>query len=288
MAGESGLAGDASSQSSGMTRVISAGYHDAEYLADLWRYRELFYFLAWRDILVRYKQTSIGVAWVLIRSIVTLLVLTVTFGKVAGLPSDGLPYALLVYAAMLPWQLFASALGDCSGSLVASRDLISKIYFPRLIVPGGTIIVSLLDFAVSCIALIGLMAWYGFMPDWRILTLPLFIGLAIGAALGPGLWFAALAVKYRDFGWVVGFIVQLGLYISPVGFSSSVIPQQWRWLYSLNPMVGVIDGFRWAILRGANANFLPSLILSVTVSVILLIAGVRYFRKTERLFADVI
>ena len=269
-------------------RIIEAGHHDSEYLPDLWRYRELFYFLAWRDILVRYKQTAIGVAWALIKALVTLLVLTVIFGKVAQLPSGGVPYPLLVFAAMLPWQFFAGALSDCSNSLVANGELIAKIYFPRLIVPGSAMIVSLVDFAISCGVLALLLAWYGFAPDWRILTLPLFTLLAAALTFGAGLWFAALTVQYRDFRFVVGFIVQLGLYISPVGFSSSVIPQEWRLLYSLNPLVGVMDGFRWAVLRGMPDLYLPGLALSTAVTLTLLASGFWYFRRTERRFADVI
>jgi lipopolysaccharide transport system permease protein len=254
----------------------------------LWRYRELFYFLAWRDILVRYKQTAIGIAWALIKALVTLLVLTLVFSKVAGLSSIGVPYPLLVFAALLPWQFFSSALTDCSNSLVTNGQLIAKIYFPRLIVPGSAMIVSLIDFAISCAVLGLLLAWYGFMPDWRLLTLPLFTLLAVAMTLGAGLWFAALTVEYRDFRFVVGFIVQLGLYISPVGFASSVIPEQWRLFYSLNPMVGIIDGFRWAILRGAQPLYTPGLGLSIVVTLLLLAGGLWYFRKTERRFADVI
>jgi len=271
-----------------LTRVISAGYHDSEYVAELWRYRELFYFLAWRDILVRYKQTVIGVTWILIKSGLTLTVLTVTFGTVAHLPSAGVPYALLVYAAMLPWQFFAGALGDCSGSLVSSTDLISKIYFPRLIIPGGAMIVNLVDFLIACAPLPALCVWYGFVPDWRILTLPLLTLLVVATALGPSLWFAALTVKYRDFRFIVGFVLQLGLYISPVGFSSAAIPERWSWIYRLNPMVGIIDAFRWAILRGGNLNPVPGLAMSVGITAIFLLLGLRYFRRTERLFADVI
>ncbi len=269
-------------------RIIEAGYRDSQYLLELWHYRELFYFLAWRDILVRYKQTTVGVAWVLIKAMVTLLVLTVVFGRVAQLPSDGVPYPLLVFIAMLPWQFFASALTDCSNSLVGNGDLIAKIYFPRLIVPGSAMIVSLVDFAISCGVLALLLAWFGFAPDWRILTLPLFAVLAATLTLGAGLWFAALTAEYRDFRFVVGFIVQLGLYISPVGFSSSVIPEKWRALYSLNPLVGIIDGFRWAILRGTPDFYWPGLAMSTAFALLLLASGLWYFRRTERRFADVI
>jgi len=269
-------------------RIIEAGRRDSRYLLELWHYRELFYFLAWRDILVRYKQTAAGIAWVLIKAIVTLLVLTVVFGRVARLPSDGVPYPLLVFAAMLPWQFFAGALTDCSNSLVGNGDLISKIYFPRLIVPGSAMIVNLVDFSISCVVLALLLAWHGFAPDWRILALPLLVALAAALTFGAGLWFAALTAEYRDFRFIAGFVVQLGLYISPVGFSSSVVPENWRALYSLNPLVGVIDGFRWAILRGTPDFYWPGLAISVAIAVLLLASGLWYFRRTERRFADVI
>ena len=269
-------------------RIIEAGYRDSRYRLELWHYRELFYFLAWRDILVRYKQTAVGIAWVLIKALVTLLVLTVVFGRVAQLPSDGVPYPLLVFAAMLPWQFFSGALTDCSNSLVVNSDLVAKIYFPRLIVPGSAMIVSLVDFAISCGVLAVLLAWFEFAPDWRILTLPLFVLLAAALTFGAGLWFAALTAEYRDFRFIVSFIAQLGIYISPVGFSSSVVPEEWRLLYSLNPLVGVIDGFRWAILRGTPDLYWPGLAASLAVSLVLLASGLWYFRRSERRFADVI
>jgi lipopolysaccharide transport system permease protein len=268
--------------------VIEAGRAERQYWKDLWRYRELFYFLAWRDILVRYKQTVIGMAWALIRPFLTMIVFTVVFGNLAKLPSEGAPYPILVFAGMLPWQFFAGALSECSNSLISNANLISKVYFPRLIVPASAVIVCFVDFLVSGMILLGLMAWYNFVPSWRILTLPLFIGIAFAASMGAGLWLAALNVKYRDFRYVVPFIVQFGLYISPVGFSSSIVPQQWRWLYSLNPMVGVIDGFRWAILgQGSNLEW-RGFTLSVGLVALLFASGVWYFRKVERTFADVI
>lgn len=268
--------------------VIEAGRTERQYWQDLWRYRELFYFLAWRDILVRYKQTAIGIAWALIRPFLTMVVFTVVFGNLAKLPSEGVPYPILVFAAMLPWQFFANALSECSNSLITNANLISKVYFPRLIVPISAVIVSFVDFMVSGIIMLGLMAWYNFVPDWRILTLPLFIAIAFAAAIGCGLWLAALNVEYRDFRYIVPFIVQFGLYISPVGFSSSVVPEQWRLLYSLNPMVGVIDGFRWAILGGNSRIYWPGFALSIALVLVLLLSGIWYFRKTERTFADVI
>lgn len=268
--------------------TIQAGRTEGQYWKDLWTYRELFYFLAWRDILVRYKQTAIGLAWALIRPFLTMVVFTVVFGTIAKLPSGGAPYPILVFAAMLPWQFFANALSECSNSLISNANLISKVYFPRLIVPTSAVIVSFVDFLISGIILLGLMAWYNFVPDWRILTLPAFILIAFMAAMGAGLWLAALNVEYRDFRYIVPFIVQFGLYISPVGFSSSIVPEQWRLLYSLNPMVGVIDGFRWAILGGEAAIYWPGFVLSVGLVCFQFFSGIWYFRKMERSFADVI
>lgn len=268
--------------------VIEAGRTERQYWKDIWRYRELMYFLAWRDILVRYKQTAIGIAWALIRPFLTMVVFSVVFGGLAKFPSGGVPYPILVFAAMLPWQFFANALSECSNSLITNANLVYKVYFPRLIVPISAVIVSFVDFMVSGMILLGLMAWYNFVPNWRILTLPVFILIAFAAAVGAGLWLAALNVEYRDFRYIVPFIVQFGLYISPVGFTSSVVPPQWRLLYSLNPMVGVIDGFRWAILGGDSQIYLPGFTLSVGLVTLLLVTGVWYFRKMERTFADVI
>ena len=269
--------------------VIEAGRSESQYWRDLWKYRELFYFLAWRDILVRYKQTVIGLAWALIRPFLTMVVFTIVFGNLAKLPTPaGVPYPILVFAAMLPWQFFSGAMSECSNSLIANSNLISKVYFPRLIVPTSAVIVSFVDFMISGMILLGLMAWYNFMPDWRILTLPLFILIAFAAAIGVGLWLAALNVEYRDFRYIVPFIVQFGLYISPVGFSSNVVPEQWRLIYSLNPMVSVIDGFRWAILRGSATIYLPGFALSLGLVLLLFVSGIWYFRRMERTFADVI
>ena len=268
--------------------IIEAGRTERHYWRDLWRYRELFYFLAWRDVLVRYKQTVIGIAWTVIRPLLTMIVFTIIFGKLAKLDSQDVPYPILVFAAMLPWQFFASSLTECSSSLIGNANLISKIYFPRLIVPTSAVIVSLVDFLISAVLLGLLMVCYRLPPHWQILTLPAFILLAFAASMGAGLWFGALNVKYRDFRYVVPFIVQFGLYISPVGFSSSVVPEQWRLLYSLNPMVGVIDGFRWAILGGQVGLYLPGFLLSVAVVGLLFFSGIWYFRRTEKGFADVI
>ncbi len=268
--------------------IIEAGRTEQQYWQDLWRYRELFYFLAWRDILVRYKQTAIGIVWALIRPFLTMVVFTVIFGRIANLPSEGAPYPILVFSAMLPWQFFANSLSECSNSLISNANLISKVYFPRLIVPTSAVVVSFVDFMISGIILLALMAWYNFVPSWRILTLPLFIAIAFAASIGAGLWLASLNVQYRDFRFIVPFIVQFGLYISPVGFSSSVVPQEWRFIYSLNPIVGVIDGFRWAILGGESHLYLPGFLLSLGFVALLLISGIWYFRKMERKFADVI
>jgi lipopolysaccharide transport system permease protein len=268
--------------------IIKAGRTEAQYWQDLWHYRELFYFLAWRDILVRYKQTVIGIAWALLRPLITMLVFTIVFGQLAKLPSEGAPYPILVFAAMLPWQFFAGSLQQCSNSLINDTNLISKVYFPRLIVPVSAVIVNFVDFWVSGMILLGLMVWYNFVPSWRMLTLPLFILIAFAATIGGGLWFSALNVKYRDFTYIVPFVVQLGLYVSPVGFSSSIVPERWRLLYSLNPMVSVIDGFRWAILGDGSTLYWQGFCLSLLGVAVLLWSGIRYFRKTERTFADVI
>ncbi|WVX19241.1 ABC transporter permease [Synechococcus elongatus IITB4] len=269
--------------------VLEPNRIEKQYWRDLWRYRELFAILAWRDVAVRYKQTFIGVAWALIRPFLTMIVFTVIFGNLAKLPSEaGAPYPILVFAAMLPWQFFANALSSCSDSLIANSNLLTKVYFPRLIVPAAAVITSFVDFLISGIILVGLMAWYQWWPTWRLLTLPLWIAIAFAASMGAGLWLASLNVKYRDFRYIVPFIVQFGLYISPVGFSSVIVPAKWQLLYSLNPMVGVIEGFRWAILgRGASIN-LVGFGLSMAIVVLLALTGVRQFRRMEKHFADVI
>ncbi|MDH4285633.1 MAG: ABC transporter permease [Gallionellaceae bacterium] len=270
------------------TLVIEAGRSERHYWQDLWRYRELFFFLAWRDILVRYKQTTIGLIWALGRPLLTMLVFTLVFSKLAKLPSDGVPYPILVFAALLPWQFFAGAFSGSGDSLISNAGLISKVYFPRLVIPASAVIVSFVDFLISGVILAGLMIWYGFSPSLRMFTLPLFTLLAFAAAMGAGLWFAALNVKYRDFRIIVPFLVQFGLYISPVGFSSNIVPEQWRLLYSINPMVGVIDGFRWAILGGSSTLYWPGFLLSISLVMAILVTGIAYFRKTEKTFADVI
>ena len=268
--------------------VIEAGRAERHYWKDLWRYRELFYLLAWRDILVRYKQTVIGLAWALIRPFLTMVVFVIVFSKLAKLPSDGVPYPILVFAALLPWQFFGNAFTEAGNSLISNANMISKVYFPRLVVPTSAVIVSFVDFLISGMILVGLMLWYGFAPDWRIFTLPLFIFIAFVSAMGAGLWTAALNVKYRDFRYIIPFVVQFGLYVSPVGFSSTIVPEQWRLLYSINPMVGVIDGFRWAILGGNTQLYWPGFLLSLFLVLVILVTGIYYFRKTEKTFADII
>lgn len=268
--------------------VIEAGRTERQYWRDLWRYRELFYFLAWRDMLVRYKQTFVGVGWSLIRPILTMLVLTVVFGKLGKMPSGGRPYPLLVLCGMLPWQFFSMAIAESGNSLIANSNLISKVYFPRIVVPVSCVITSFVDFLISFAFLVVLMFWYRRVPDAALLILPLFVLLMFAASLGVGLWIAALMVKYRDFRFIVPFIVQFGLYISPVGFQSSVVPPQYRLVYALNPMVGIIDGFRFCLL-GANVPiYWPGFVLAAFDVVLLLASGIWYFRKTEQTFADVI
>ena len=269
--------------------VIEAGRTERHYWRDLWRYRELFLILAWRDVAVRYKQTAIGIAWAVLRPFLTMVVFTVVFGRLAGLPSEGTaPYALMVFAGMLPWFLFSSSLAGAGESMLANANLVGKVYFPRMIIPGAAIVAAGVDFLAGLLVLAALMAWYGWGPGVQVLLLPFFAALAVFASLGPGLWIASLNIKYRDFRFVVPFILQMGLYVSPVGFSSSVVPPEWRLLYSINPAVGVIDGFRWCLLGGANPLYGPGFALSLLVATILLWTGVRQFRRTERTFADLI
>lgn len=276
--------------------IIEPGTENSNYIKDLWNYRGLFYFLAWRDILVRYKQTVIGILWSVLQPLISIVVFTVVFNKLGKFPSEGgVPYAIMVCAGMLPWQFFSSSFSSCANSLIANSNLLSKVYFPRLIVPASTIIVTLIDFLISFLILIGLFVWYGFLPDSKIFMLPLFLILAIITAMGAGLFIAALNVKFRDFKYIVPFIIQFGIYISPVGYSSSAmvynnpdIPELLKNIYPLNPMVGVIDGFRWCILGGESQLHLHSLIASIVISILFLILGVWYFRKMEKSFADVI
>ena len=279
----------ASANNSPRHLVLEAGRADRQYWRDLWRYRELFFILAWRDVAVRYKQTVIGLAWAFVRPFLTMVVFTVVFGKIAKLPSEGAaPYAVMVFAGLLPWTLFASVLSDASTSIVSRSNLISKVYFPRLIVPLSTILVALIDFLVSLVILAGLMLWYGVVPGWQIMLLPVFVLLALLCSIGPALWAAAVLVKYRDFRFIIPFVTQIGLYISPIGFSGKIVPEQWQLLYSLNPMVGIIDGFRWCILGGDSPIQGPGFVIGIVVTFILLWWGIRSFRRTERAFADLI
>ena len=269
--------------------VLEPGSSERAYWRDLWQYRELLQVLAWRDVSVRYKQTVIGVAWTLVRPLLTMVVFTIIFSRLAALPSDGMaPYALMVFAGVLPWTFFSAALSDASNSLLNNANLISKAYFPRLVIPLAAQLAALVDLAIGLVLLAGLMIWYGFLPGWQILLLPGFVAIAFVTSLGFGLWITALNVKYRDFRYAIPFILQLGLYISPVGFSSNIIPDQWRLLYCLNPMVGVIDGFRWSLLGAQSELYWPGLWLGVGVTGLWLWLGIRQFRTLEKSFADLI
>lgn len=266
--------------------IIERGRSEQNYWKDLWRFRELFYILSWRDIKVRYKQTVIGAAWAIIRPLLTMVVFTFVFSKVAKLPSEGsAPYALMVFAGLLPWQFFSSSLTEASNSLIGNTNLITKVYFPRLIIPASAVITSFVDFAISFGLLVVMMIGYQYAPSWQIVFLPLFLLLAFMTSFGVSLYLTALNVKYRDFRYIIPFIVQFGLYVSPVGFSSTIVPDQWRFLYACNPMVSVIDGFRWCILGEANLQW-DMLAISIGVTALFLFIGIRYFRKTERSFAD--
>jgi lipopolysaccharide transport system permease protein len=273
--------------------VIEAGKTELGYWADLWRFRELFLFLSWRDILVRYKQTAIGIIWAIIRPLLTMLIFTFLFQKLSGLSGDGLPYAVMVSAGQVPWQFFSSSLTEASNSLITSGPMLSKIYFPRLIIPASAVIVSFFDFLISLVILAGVMLWFGVVPDWRIVVLPAFAALGFLASFGPSLWLSALNVKYRDFRYVIPFIVQIGQYVTPVGYDAGLIRHKYgagaALLYSLNPMVGVINGFRWAV--GGNRNVaIDWTSVGISCAVVVLIAGtgLAYFRRTEQTFADII
>lgn len=269
--------------------VLEPGRAERHYWRDIWAYRELFAILAWRDIAVRYKQTIIGVLWAIVRPVLTMIIFTVIFERLAKLPSDGAtPYPILVFAGMLPWLLFSGILTEASNSLVANTNLIGKVYFPRIIIPASSAVVAVADFLINLLLFFGLMAWYGFMPDWKIIYLPLFVLLAVLASLGPALLMTALNVKYRDFRYIIPFIVQFGMYVSPIGFSSNVVPEHLRFWYSLNPVVGIVDGFRWCLLGGESQLYLPGFLLSLGVVLFFLWVGVAYFRRTEKNFADLI
>jgi lipopolysaccharide transport system permease protein len=269
--------------------IIEAGRTEKNYWKDLWKYRELFYILSWRDIKVRYKQTVIGAAWSVVRPLLTMIIFTLIFSKIAKLQSVGAaPYAIMVYAALLPWQFFSTALSEASNSLISNTNLISKVYFPRLIIPTSTIITSLIDFLISFVLMVGLFVYFNFYPSWQIITLPLFLVLCFIASMGAGLYITALNVKYRDFRYIVPFIVQFGLYISPVGFNSSIVPEKYKLLFYLNPMVAVIDGFRWSLLKGEQPIYMTGMYLSIGMSLFLLWLGIWQFRKMEKKFADII
>lgn len=268
--------------------VLELGRAQQNYLQDLWHYRELFLTLAWRDVAVRYKQTVIGAAWALIRPFLTMVVFTIVFGRIANLSSHGVPYPILVFTGMLPWFLFSTILSEASNSMLTNANLISKVYFPRLVIPVATVAVALVDFMVNLAMLALLMIWFGIVPNWKIVFLPAFVILTVLASLGPALWITALNIKYRDFRYIIPFIVQFGLYVSPVGFSSRVVPEEWRLIYSLNPVVGVIDGFRWCVIGDETQIFWPGFLLSTGVVVFFLWFGIRYFRATESMFADLL
>lgn len=267
--------------------VIEPGALEREYWRDLWRFRELFAILTWRDLTLRHRQTVLGVAWSVIRPLTMVLIFTFVFGRVAKLPSDGsAPYPLMVFAGLLPWTLISNIVGQVCGNVLNNAPLMSKIYFPRLLLPAMTVAIALVDTLISVVLLFAMFLWFRFLPDWRIIFFPVFLAFAVLVSIGPGLWFTAMNVRYRDFQYVIGFFLQFGLYISPVGFSSSAIPHQWRFLYSLNPAVGVIDGFRWSLFRGAAPLYMPGLACSLVITAVMLWAGVTYFRKSERTFVD--
>ena len=268
--------------------VIEAGKTEGQYWRDLWRYRELFFFFAWRDMLVRYKQTVVGISWSVIRPLLTMAVLSLVFGKFGKMPSGGVPYPLLVFCGMLPWLFFSTALMESGNSLVTNANMIAKVYFPRLAITASSVMTSLIDFMISSVFLAVLVIWYHVVPPIAVLFLPFFVMLVFLASLGVGVWIAALMVKYRDFRFIVPFIVQFGLYISPVGFQSGVVPDRYRLIFALNPMVGIIDGFRWCILGTTNRFYFPEVIIAVIDVILLTLTGIWYFRKTERTFADII
>ncbi|HET6996474.1 MAG TPA: ABC transporter permease [Chitinophagaceae bacterium] len=274
----------------GFQIVIEPGRTEKNYWKDLWRYRELFYILSWRDIKVRYKQTTLGILWAIIRPLLTMLVFTFIFGTVAGMKGrSAVPYAIIVFAGLLPWQFFSNALSESGNSLVGNERLITKVYFPRMIIPASSVITSFIDFFISFIILLLLFVYYRYVPPVQVFAMPLFWIMAFIASIGPGLYLAALNVKYRDFRHIIPFIIQFGLFISPVGFSSDVIPAQWKGLYSLNPLVGVIDGFRWCIVEDAPNPLLNyPFYISLAVSLLLLVLAIRQFRKMEKNFADLV
>jgi len=270
--------------------IIEPGRTEKNYWKDLWHFRELFYILSWRDVKVKYKQTVLGVLWSILRPLLVMIIFTVVFNRFAKLPADtDAPYALFVFAGMLPWTFFSSAMTECSNSLIANTNLITKIYFPRLIVPASAVIASFVDFLISLALLFILFFYYQFLPPIQILILPILLFWSFLTSFSIGLYLTALNVKYRDFRYIIPFIVQFGLYVSPVGFSSNIVPHKWRLLYDINPVVGIIDGFRWCILGGKLTDDTKlSIAISIIITVVILIIAVRYFRKTEKTFADII
>ncbi len=266
--------------------VIEPNAPLANVLVELWAYRELLLFFAWRDVLIRYKQTAVGIVWAVLRPLLNVAVLTIVFRKIAGMPAQGAPYPILVFAALLPWQMFATLLSESSACVVASTDLISKVYFPRIVLPLTAVLAALSNFLIA-LSVFGLvLAWYQICPGWQLLLLPFFVALALGCALGAGLWLSALNVRFRDFGYVLPFILQFGLYLSPVGFTSNMVPERWRLVYSLNPIVGVIDGFRYCLTAGNCELYWPAILLSCVITMSLLWTGAWFFRRMERTFAD--
>jgi lipopolysaccharide transport system permease protein len=266
--------------------VIEPNAPLANVLVELWAYRELLLFFAWRDVLIRYKQTAVGIVWAVLRPLLNVAVLTIVFRKIAGMPADGAPYPILVFAALLPWQMFATLLSESSACVVGSTDLISKVYFPRIVLPLTAVLAALSNFLIALTVFGFVLAWYQICPGWQLFLLPLFVTLALGCALGAGLWLSALNVRFRDFGYVLPFILQFGLYLSPVGFTSNMVPERWRLIYSLNPIVGVIDGFRYCLTAGNCELYWPAVLLSCVITVTLLWTGAWFFRRMERTFAD--
>jgi lipopolysaccharide transport system permease protein len=256
-------------------------------LKDLWEYRELLYFLMWRDIKVLYKQTVLGVAWAILQPFLTMVVFSIFFGRLAKVPSDGIPYPIFTYCALLPWQLFAKALTASGNSLVENQQLITKVYFPRLVIPTSAVLAGLVDFGISFVVLLGMMFYYGIVPTAAVLTLPLFLLFAIATALAVGLWLSALNVQYRDVRYTIPFLTQFWLFATPIAYPSTLVPETWRTLYGLNPMAGVVEGFRWALL-GRAGGIGPLLMVSVLAVTVLLVGGLIYFRRMEKTFADVV
>jgi lipopolysaccharide transport system permease protein len=269
-----------------MEITIKPGTGAGRYWRDLWSYRELLWFLTWRDLLVRYKQTAAGIGWAVLRPVLSMLALAIVFGRFAKLPSDGAPYAVFVLAALLPWQFFSNALSESGMSLLNNAGLVSKVYFPRMIVPASAMAGALIDFAISILLMAGLMAWHQYIPSWRVLYLPLFVLLAILCATGAGLWASALIIRFRDVRMIIPFVAQFGFFVSPIGYSSALVPPEWRVAYSLNPMAGIVDAFRWATLQQPGALYIGGLLVSIALSLLLLISGLFYFRSVERNLAD--